>query len=172
LSDDLFRILCPWRSLQLAAAPAGVRLAGWSGACTAHRLLDYFNGPASVTALFNVTKAQDIQALNPIIFMAQENRGFGHYFGASDLYRAAHGYGAATDIDGLTFDPQGVAQNTNPNFDRTGRIQSFHLILAAWKIPSPSWKNPMWTSTLKPMSTTALLDGFVFPPRALPGTTA
>jgi phospholipase C len=152
-------------SLQLAAAPgAGSNFAGWSGACTGTSGCSFtVNGTSTVTALFNVTKVQDIHALNHIIFMAQENRGFEHYFGALGLYKAAHGFGAATDIDGLTFNPQGVAQNTNPNFDRTGTIQSFHLITGCVENPSPSWEEShVDFNRSSPMSTTALLDGFVF----------
>ncbi|MCU1311552.1 MAG: Phospholipase [Candidatus Angelobacter sp.] len=152
-------------SVQLAAAAsAGSTFAGWSGACTGTSACSItLNGAASVTALFNVTKVQDIQALNHIIFMAQENRGFDHYFGALGLYRAAHGFGAATDIDGLTFDAQGVATNSNPNFDRTGTVSAVHLITGCVENPSPSWEEShVDFNRSNPMSTTAALDGFVF----------
>jgi phospholipase C len=150
-------------SVQLAAAPsAGSTFNGWSGGCSgAANCSVTLNGAASITASFN--KSQGIEALNHIIFMAQENRGFDHYFGALGQYRAKHGYGTATDIDGLTFDAQGVAQNSNPNFDRTGTISSFHLITGCVENPSPSWEEShVDFNRANPMSMVAALDGFVF----------
>ena len=41
------------------------------------------------------------QNVNHIIFMVQENRSFDHYFGQLGAYREKHGYGLASDIDGL-----------------------------------------------------------------------
>ncbi|MCU1283793.1 MAG: hypothetical protein JWO13_143 [Acidobacteriales bacterium] len=149
-------------TVQLTASPAtGSTFAGWGGACSGTQPCSLtLKGATAVTATFS--KSLGLASINHIVFMLQENRGFEHYFGSLGQYRAAHGYGAATDIDGLTFDAQGVAQNQNPTVDGTGVISSFHLITQCVENSSPSWEEShIDFNRHDPSSSTALLDGFV-----------
>ena len=75
---------------------------------------------------------QEIKAINHIVFMLQENRSFDSYFGQLGAYRAANGYGAATDVDGL---PPGA---TNPADDGS-QVASFHLQTSCIENISPDW---------------------------------
>lgn len=57
----------------------------------------------TATAVVNVGNCpQGLANIKHIIFFAQENRSFDMYFGGLAPYRAAHGFGAATDIDSWT----------------------------------------------------------------------
>src|SRR5947209_4489739 len=72
-----------------------------------------------------IQTAASLQSINHVIVMLQENRSFDSYFGKLGDYRAANGYGAATDIDGL---PSGVS---NP-MDKTDSgvindVSSYHF---------------------------------------------
>src|SRR5437773_4550571 len=71
----------------LSATPAaGFSFGGWSGACTGTGVCTLpTSGDQSVTASFTAS----LQSINHIIFMAQENRGFDHYFGHLNDYRTA-----------------------------------------------------------------------------------
>ena len=66
-------------SVTLTATPAtGFSFAGWSGACTGMSICTVtVSSATTVTATFGAT----LQTINHIIFMAQENRSFDHYFG-------------------------------------------------------------------------------------------
>jgi phospholipase C len=100
-----------------------------------------------VTATFN---PQNIAAINHIIFLAQENRSFDHYFGALREYWAENGY-PDQPIDGLAqFNPGGQppalpgCDPTSPPpadcaFDPNNLVTSFHLITQCVEDPSPSW---------------------------------
>src|SRR3979411_2684079 len=101
----------------------------------------------------------DIKQINHIIILAQENRGFDHYFGAMREYWAANGY-PDQSFDGLAqFNPssgaaplQGPAP-TNPGCDpafpfpgndctvnaNSPSVESFHMISMCEENPSPSW---------------------------------
>ena len=70
--------------------------------------------------------------MNHIVFMLEENRSFDSYFGQLGAYRAANGYGAATDVDGL---PAGA---TNPADDGS-QIASFHFQTSCIENLSPEW---------------------------------
>ena len=71
--------------------------------------------------------------VNHIVFMAQENRSFDHYFGQLRQYRAANGYGAASDVDGLP------PSATNPDLDGNP-LKSYHLDTTCVEELSPGWK--------------------------------
>ena len=64
-------------------AAAKSDFAGWTGACTSNNSSCTLTLSASqqVTATFSTT--QSVAALNHIIFLAQENRSFDHYFGSA-----------------------------------------------------------------------------------------
>ena len=168
--------------VQLTAAPAnGAFFAGWSGACQGMgRCTVTMNANKSVTATFNIN--QTVNVLNHIIFMAQENRGLDHYFGALRAYWKANGF-ADSSFDGLPqFNPaSGLAPlygppPTNPGCDpafpppsdcivdsASPKVRSYHLITQCIENPSPSWNESHvdW-NLFNPYSATATLDGYVW----------
>jgi phospholipase C len=82
-----------------ATAGSGSFFAGWAGACTGSGACSVtLTADESVTATFNVS--QTVEVLNHIIFLAQENRGLDHYFGALRAYWKANGF-ADRSFDGL-----------------------------------------------------------------------
>src|SRR5438309_4171839 len=84
----------------LNAAPAtGFTFVGWGGACTGTGACTLpTTGAQSVSASFSAVAS--LQSINHIIFMAQENRGFDHYFGHLNSYRTALPYNLPPDVDG------------------------------------------------------------------------
>ncbi|HYK50667.1 MAG TPA: alkaline phosphatase family protein [Terriglobales bacterium] len=125
----------------------------------------------------------DITQLNHIIILAQENRGFEHYFGSLRQYWAANGY-PDQSFDGLPqFNPasgaaplQGPAP-TNPGCDpafpapgndctinaNSPAVESFKMTSMCEENPSPSWNESHVDWNLKdPLSPTATLDGFLW----------
>jgi len=123
-----------------------------------------------------------VQNINHIIFMAQENRAFDHYFGAMRQYWAANNY-PDQSFDGLAqFNPasgaaplQGPAP-TNPGCDpafpppqdctedsASPKVESFAMVSMCIENPSPSWNEAHVDWNLKnPVSATPTLDGFVW----------
>jgi phospholipase C len=118
-------------------------------------------------------------SVNHIVFMAQENRSFDHYFGAMRQYWIDFGYPDQA-LDGLPQFPQnssGGAVPTNPGCDpafsfpgsdctvdsQSPAVQSYHLITQCVENPSPSWNESHTDFNLSnPASATSTLDGFVF----------
>jgi phospholipase C len=163
-------------------AAAKSSFAGWTGGCTG-------NGPSctltlsasqQVTATFN--PAPNIAVLNHIIFLAQENRSFDHYFGALRGYWAQHGY-PDQSFDGLPqFNPSSGAAplkgpapaipGCDPNspppgdcvFDTHTTITSYHLTTQCIENPSPSWNESHvdWDFNDAVGQTPAALNGFVW----------
>jgi phospholipase C len=161
---------------------ANSTFAGWGGACsgTSATCTVTMNANQQVTATFN--SAQNITAINHIIFLAQENRSFDHYFGALREYWAQNGY-PDQSFDGLPqFNPTSGAPPlygpppTNPGcnpsdpppdscvYDPNSPVTSYHLITQCIENPSPSWNeahvdyNYFYPEGQEP----AALDGFVF----------
>src|SRR6202040_255016 len=97
-----------------------------------------------------------LQSINHIIFMAQENRSFDTYFGQLPAYWAANGYLPQT-FDGI---PAGAS---NPSFDGTTRVTSYHVATECIENLSPSWNESHqdW-NRYHPISKTPQMDGFVF----------
>ena len=169
-------------AVKLTEVPAkGAYFAGWSGACKGTGSCTVtMNSNLAVTATFNIS--QTVKVLNHIIFMAQENRGLDHYFGALRAYWAANKF-SDQSFDGLPqFNPtSGLAPlygppPTNPGCDpndpppsdctedsNSPQIQSFHLITQCIENPSPSWNEGHvdWNLT-NPVSSTPTLDGYVY----------
>jgi phospholipase C len=168
--------------VQLAAAAGnGSFFAGWAGACTGTAACTVtLTADESVTATFNVS--QTVNVLNHIIFLAQENRGLDHYFGALRGYWKANGF-ADRSFDGLPqFNPvSGLTPlygppPTNPGCDpaylppddctvdsSSPQIASYHLLTQCIENPSPSWNESHVDWNLSnPLSSTATLDGFVW----------
>ena len=132
------------------------------------------NAPAKGTATGSLSTS-----VNHIIFMAQENRSFDHYFGAMRQYWADDGY---TDqpFDGLPQFPTNSAAGAAPanpgcnaafpfpgndcTMIATGStVPSFHLMTQCVENPSPSWNESHVDFNLSnPASGSATLDGFVY----------
>lgn len=124
-----------------------------------------------------------LNSVNHIIFLAQENRGFEHYFGAMRQYWAANGIPDQA-FDGLPqFNPSsGTAPlqgpvPTNPGCDpsmafpgsdcatnsNSPKISSFHMASMCIENPSPFWNEAHVDWNLSdPLSATANLDGYVW----------
>ncbi|HLW89443.1 MAG TPA: alkaline phosphatase family protein [Terriglobales bacterium] len=113
------------------------------------------NTSQQITATFS--PIQNLSTLNHIIFLAQENRSFDHYFGALRGYWAQNGY-PDQSFDGLPqFNPtSGIAPlygappaipGCDPSspppsdcvFDTNNPISSYHLVSQCVENPSPSW---------------------------------
>jgi phospholipase C len=134
-----------------------------------------------------VTSTINVWPLNHIIFMAQENRSFDHYFGAMRAYWAANGI-PDQSFDGLPqFNPtEGIAPlygppPTNPTCDPDGKggepfvncvidsnsqnITSFHLVTQCIENPSPFWDashyNLDWANPLIDPLSDPPMNGFV-----------
>jgi phospholipase C len=164
-----------------ATAGKGAYFVGWWGACRGSNAACTLtmNAAEAVTATFNIS--QTVKVLNHIIFMAQENRGLDHYFGALRSYWKAKGFGDRS-FDGLPqFNPtSGLAPlygppPTNPGCDpaypppsdctvdsASPQVASYHLITQCIENPSPSWNESHedWNRA-NPYSATPTLDGFV-----------
>jgi phospholipase C len=168
--------------VQLTAAPANrAFFAGWAGACKGTGSCSLtMNANQTATATFSIN--QTVSVLNHIIFMAQENRGLDHYFGALRAYWKANGF-ADRSFDGLPqFNPtSGLAPLYGPPPTNRGcdpayplpsdcivdsaspQVPSYHLITQCIENPSPSWNESHedW-DLINPYSTTPTLDGYVW----------
>ncbi len=123
-----------------------------------------------------------ITSLNHIIFLAQENRSFDHYFGALRQYWAQNGY-PDQSFDGLPqFNPTsgqaplfaaapaipGCDPTAPPpakcTFDTSNLVTSYHLITQCIENPSPSWNESHvdWDFNDVVGDTAATLNGFVW----------
>jgi phospholipase C len=164
-----------------ATANAGSTFAGWSGGCTGTSPCSLMlTSDASVTATFNVIPS--LSSLNHIIFLAQENRSFDHYFGALRDYWAKNGY-PDTSFDGLPqFNPKsGKAPlkgpvPSNPGcdpaspppsdcvYDPAYSVASYHLITQCTENTSPSWNEShvIWNYNEQLGRSAARLNGFVW----------
>jgi phospholipase C len=133
----------------LTETPQNSNFVGWGGACNGYTSTCNvtMNANQQVSGTFN---AQNITAINHIIFLAQENRSFDHYFGALREYWALNGY-PDQPFDGLPqFNPGGQPPSIpgcNPAdpppsdcvFDPSNLVTSYHLITQCIENPSPSW---------------------------------
>ena len=141
--------------------------------------------PASSPVKLQAQSASDIQAfqkVNHIIFLAQENRSFDHYFGAMREYWRDNGY-SDVSFDGLPqFNPMSGAPPlygpppTNPGCDpadpppadcitdgNSPNIASFKLITQCTENTSPSWNEAHvdWDLNDPVGKKPAKLNGFV-----------
>ena len=164
-----------------AAAAQGAYFAGWSGACSGLSACTVtMNGNVSATATFNVN--QTVKVLNHIIFMAQENRGLDHYFGALRQYWRNNKF-SDISFDGLPqFNPTSGAAplygppRSNPGCDpaypppndciensKSPAVTSYHLVTQCIENPSPSWNEGHVDWDLSnPLSATPTLNGYVY----------
>ncbi len=87
--------------------------------------------------------------------MFQENRSFDTYFGQLGAYRAANGYGAASDIDGLP------ATASNPMANGV-QVPAYHFKTSCIENMDPDWLESFGDYNFEqPGSATFLGDGFV-----------
>jgi phospholipase C len=121
-------------------------------------------------------------SINHIIFIAQENRSFDHYFGALRQYWAQNGY-PDQPFDGLPqfnpttgaaplFGPAPTNPGCNPNqpppadcaLDTSNPITSYHLVTQCIENPSPSWNEGHldWDYYDPTGQSAATLNGFVY----------
>ena len=168
----------------LTETPAtGSTFAGWSGGgCGGGGTTCQVTLTAAeqVTATFNLT--QGINVLNHIVFLAQENRSFDHYFGELRQYWAQNGY-PDQSFDGLPqfnptsgqpplYGPPPAIPGCNPNspppedceFDPSNLITSYQLITQCIENPSPSWNEGHvdWNYYAPEGQEAANLDGFAW----------
>jgi len=166
-------------AVTLTAAPSkGSSFVGWSGG---GGTCNDSNNPSctlTLTANQNVTAtftAQNLNAINHIVFLAQENRSFDHYFGALREYWAQNGY-PDQQFDGLAqFNPGGQPP-TNPGcnpsdppphhcvFDANNPITSYHLVTQCIETPAPFWDDSHvdWDYFDRVGKKPATLNGFVW----------
>jgi phospholipase C len=165
-----------------ATAGASSSFFGWTGGCSGSSpaCALTMNTNQQVTAIFD--PAQNVTVLNHIIFLAQENRSFDHYFGALRGYWAQNGY-PDQSFDGLPqFNPtSGLAPlygpaPTNPGcdpaspppsdcvFDINNPVTSYPLITQCIENPSPSWNESHvdWDYNDQVGELPAALNGFVW----------
>jgi phospholipase C len=125
---------------------------------------------------------QNVTVLNHIVFLAQENRSFDHYFGALRGYWAQNGY-PDQSFDGLPqFNPAsgqaplfaaapaipGCDPSSPPPvdcvFDPNNLVTSYHLLTQCIENPSPSWdeSHADWDYNDLVGQNPATLNGFVW----------
>lgn len=112
-------------------------------------------------------------AINHIIFLAEENRSFDHYFGKLNDYRSAAPFNLPREVDGLPDDCSSSnsdwtkscsAMNMSPNASGvpTTPIYAFHLKTGCIDGLSPDWIAAHWDfNAMDPSSDTPTMDGFV-----------
>ncbi len=173
----------PGTSITLTQTPAtNSTFAGWAGGCSGSSSTCglTLNTSQQVTATFSTTPS--IALLGHIIFLAQENRSFDHYFGAMRGYWAQNGY-PDQQFDGLPqFNPaSGIPPLLGPapaipgcdptapppsdcSFDTNNLITSYHLITQCIENPSPSWNESHvdWDFNDQVGQWAATLNGFVW----------
>ncbi len=170
----------PGTQVTLTETPGGTAyFAGWGEACSGFgsTCTLTLNASETATATFNLA---NITAINHIIFMAQENRNFDHYFGALRAYWAANSI-PDQSLDGLPqFNPtSGIPPlygppPTNPGCDPTvttgckldnnsPQVESFKLITECIENPGDEWSQSHidW-NVHNPVSPTPTLDGYLY----------
>lgn len=174
-------------AVTLTATPnAGSTFTGWSGGCSGTGACSVtLTANTSVTATFSASSGGSglSSSINHIIFLAQENRSFDHYFGALREYWAQNGY-PDQSYDGLPqFNPTtGAAPLQGPapsipgcdpaspppadcSFDTNNPVTSYHLLTQCVENPSPSWNESHvdWNfHDQVGVYPPAKLDGFVY----------
>jgi phospholipase C len=175
----------PNTQVTLTATPSGSDVFnGWTGACTGTGNCTLpLTAAATVTATFN--PGGTINAINHIIFFAQENRSFDHYFGYMRQYWANNGI-PDQSFDGLPqFNPtsgaaplQGPVPTNPPCADPDSNdfcdanasappsqwVPSFHMQSVCTEDSSPFWNeaHASWNFAFNyPNNTTWMDNGFV-----------
>jgi phospholipase C len=111
--------------------------------------------------------------INHVIFLAEENRSFDHYFGKLNDYRSVAPFNLSREVNGLPDNCSSTnsdwtvscgAMNMSPNAQGvpTTPIYAFHLKTACIDGLSPDWITSHWDFNLgNPSSNSGTMDGFV-----------
>ena len=130
-------------------------------------------GTLEVTAQLTVMPSPHPTMVNHIIFLAEENRGFDHYFGKLNDYRSAAPFNLSREVSGLPDDCSSAnsdwtvpcsAMNKSPdkNGVPTTPIYAFRLKTACIEGLSPDWIAAHWDfNAFDPTSNTPAMDGFL-----------
>src|SRR5690349_15620079 len=107
----------------------------------------------------------DIKVVKHIVFTLQENRSFDSYFGKLGPYRAAKGFGSASDIDGLPDSPStspcDAAHGCQIGIDGNP-MTVFHLKSSCFDNLDPDWLPSHGDFNFEnPGSDSPLLDGYL-----------
>jgi len=174
----------PGTQVVLTATPSdNSYLVDWGSPCSGDGTCTLtLNSDESISATIN------IWPINHIIFLAQENRSFDHYFGALREYWSQNGY-PDQSLDGLPqFNPTtGIAPLNGPApsnpgcdptepyspppaafqdcvFDSNHPVTSYHLITQCIENPSPFWNEAHvdWDYNDPTGKNPPTLDGFVY----------
>jgi phospholipase C len=137
---------------------------------------------STTTGSSTTPPAGSLSSINHIVFVAQENRSFDHYFGQLRQYWSQNGY-PDQSFDGLPqFNPTtGAAPLAGPApsipgcdpsqpppadcaFDTSNSIASYHLITQCIENPSPSWNESHidWDYNDPIGQNAPTLNGFVY----------
>jgi phospholipase C len=119
------------------------------------------------------TQNPQTNSINHIIFLAEENRGFDHYFGKLNDYRSAPPFNLSREVNGLpdncsssnsdwNISCGAMNMSPNPSGVPTTPIYAFHLKTACIDGLSPDWITSHWDFNAQdPSSNLATMDGFV-----------
>jgi phospholipase C len=110
-----------------------------------------------------VPQNASLSSIHHIIFMAEENRSFDHYFGQLPAYWQANGYPqAAAPFDGLPANASNPAYN-GTIIPGTATVNAYHLATQCIEDLTPSWDEAHEDWNLEfPTSSTAAMNGFVY----------
>ena len=169
--------------MTLTQTPAtGSYFAGWGGACSGDDNTCTLALTASQQVSATFTLSQGVNVLNHLIFLAQENRSFDHYFGALRGYWALNGY-PDQSFDGLPqfnptsgppplYGPPPAIPGCDPSapppsdciFDVNNPVSSYHLITQCTEDTSPNWNESHadWDYHDRLGNLPATLNGFVW----------
>jgi phospholipase C len=170
----------PGTQVTLTETPQNANFVGWGGACNGYASTCpvTMNENQQVSATFN---AQNITALNHIIFLAQENRSVDHYFGMLRQYWAQNGY-PDQSFDGLPqfnpttgqpplYGPPPVNPGCDPAFpppdnckidSNSPNVTSYQLTTQCIENPGDDWdESHVDWNVFNPLSADATLNGMV-----------
>jgi phospholipase C len=173
-----------WKHTVILIGLAMLLVPASSAAGSANRADEPGSGnPASKAGPAQQTTIPGLNRINHIIFLAQENRSFDHYFGQLRRYWRQNGY-PDRSFDGLPqFNPKSGASPlygpppTNPGCDSaypppkdcmvdssSPNIGSFHLLTQCTENTSPSWNEAHvdWDLNDPVGNDAATLNGFVY----------
>lgn len=112
--------------------------------------------PSGTTTTIAPPSNPALQAINHIVFMAQENRSFDSYFGQLPAYWAANGY-PSQQFDGLP------PRASNPNSSGSAAVEAYPLATECIENLSPSWNESHLDWNLQsPAGSTPAMNGFVW----------
>lgn len=151
-------------SITLTATPdPSMVVGGWQGGgCsgTASTCTLTLSADTTITLTLNPPPATAATSINHIIFLAEENRSFDHYFGKLNDYRSAAPFNLPREVNGLPDNCSSSnsdwavacgAMNLSPNKAgvATTPIYAFHLKTSCIDGLSPDWIAAHWDFNLE-----------------------